>query len=245
MLLSLFYFIEPISKITSNFDPFAYAKKHTNSTCHSMQQLARYFSQLTELQTEKFQRLGPLYQDWNQKINLISRKDIDHLYDHHILHSLAVAKIITFQPGARILDLGTGGGLPGIPLAILFPETEFFLIDARQKKIKVVQDIATQLQLPNVTARHTRVEDLKKEYFDFVVSRAVAKLDQLFRWSQRLYAKQHLHALPNGLIALKGGKINAELNTLPKGEYSQVYPLSNFFEEEYYREKYAIYVQGA
>lgn len=208
-----------------------------------MQLIRKYFPELGEEQVRLLEQLGPLYQDWNQKINLISRKDIDNLYDHHILHSLAIAKIIRFKPGAEILDLGTGGGLPGIPLAILFPDVQFTLIDGTRKKIMVVEDIIQQLGLKNATARQIRAEELKGK-FDFVVCRAVASLDKLLMWSRRLLKYQQQHALPNGLITLKGGNIKAEIKALPKGEYAEATPLSNFFKEEYYQEKYVVYVQG-
>lgn len=204
--------------------------------------LLKYFPELSPTQIKQFEQLGPLYAEWNQKINVISRKDIENIYDHHILHSLAIAKIIKFKAGAKVLDLGTGGGLPGIPLAILFPEVNFILVDGTGKKIKVVQAIAEALALSNVQAMHSRAEDLKTK-FDFVICRAVAKLDKLVGWSQKLISEQQIHALPNGLITLKGGAIKAEIKELPKGEYVEVFPLSDFFEEPYYEEKVAVYVQ--
>lgn len=208
-----------------------------------MDLIKKYFPNLNEHQLQLLEQLGPLYLDWNQKINLISRKDIDNLYDHHILHSLALAKFIKFKPGARILDLGTGGGLPGIPLAILFPEVKFTLIDGTRKKIMVVEDIIQNLGLDNAKAQQIRAEELKGK-FDFVICRAVASLDKLVLWSRRLLKHEQTHALPNGLITLKGGNVKAEIKALPKGEYAESTPLSDFFEETYYEEKYAVYVQG-
>ena len=209
----------------------------------NMDLIKKYFPELNEHQLQLLERLGPLYQDWNQKINLISRKDIDNLYDHHILHSLALAKFINFKPGAQVLDLGTGGGLPGIPLAIFFPEVQFTMIDGTRKKIMVVDDIIKQLELKNAKAQQIRAEELKGK-FDFVICRAVASLDKLVIWSRRLLKPQQQHGLPNGLITLKGGNVKAEVKDLPKGEYVEITPLSDFFKEEYYLEKCIVYVQG-
>ncbi len=207
--------------------------------------LLHYFPNLPEEQVEQFQALGPLYREWNAKINVISRQDIDNLYERHLLHALAIPKVLHFVTGAEILDLGTGGGFPGIPLAIVFPEVQFMLIDGTRKKIKVVQEIVDALELKNVTAQQVRAEELKSKRFDFVVTRAVAKLEQLIPWSNPLLKNKHQHAVPNGLLALKGGNIKAELAELPAHEYVEVFPLSDFFEESYYEEKYLIYVQGA
>lgn len=204
--------------------------------------LLKYFPRLSERQQQQLEQLGPLYREWNQKINVVSRKDIDNLYAHHILHSLSIARLIHFAPGAEILDLGTGGGLPGIPLAIFFPEVKFTLIDGTRKKITVVEEIVGSLGLENVKARHVRAEELKQK-FDFVVCRAVASLDKLAGWSFPLIKAKQRHALPNGLISLKGGDIKAEIEALPRGAYTEAYALSDFFEEEYYEEKFIIYVQ--
>ncbi len=210
-----------------------------------MQIIEKYFPNLTAEQRQQFAALDSLYRDWNAKVNLISRKDIDHLYEHHVLHSLAIARLIQFKPDAEILDVGTGGGFPGIPLAILMPEVKFHLIDGTLKKIKVVQDVIEQLGLQNAKAEQIRAEELKKMQYDFVVTRAVAELNQLRLWtSQRLFKTKESHTLPNGLIALKGGKIKAEIKAIPKGEYTETYLISDFFEEEYFKEKYVVYLQG-
>jgi len=205
--------------------------------------ILKYFPHLSAQQQKQFEQLAPLYREWNDKINVISRKDIDHLYEHHLLHSLAIAKLIRFKPGAEVLDLGTGGGLPGIPLAILFPDTHFTLIDGTRKKITVVEHIRAGIGATNISARHIRAEELKQR-FDFVVSRAVAGLDKLVTWSDRLIKAKQIHALPNGLIALKGGRLKSEIDALPRGNYVEVYPLSDYYEEPYFMEKYVVYVQG-
>ncbi len=208
-----------------------------------MELIKKYFPQLNAKQLEQLEQLGPLYEEWNQKINVISRKDIENLYPHHILHAMALAKIVQFVPNASVLDLGTGGGLPGIPLAILFPETQFTLVDGTRKKITVVSAIAEALRLENVVALHARAEELKQQ-FDFVVCRAVASIDKLYEWSMpRIKMDPQLHGLPNGLITLKGGAVQKELKALPRKAYSEVYPLSRYFEEPYYEEKCAVYVQ--
>jgi len=212
-----------------------------------MSLLDKYFPNLTSEQRARFERLVPLYEDWNAKINVISRQDIEHLQERHILHSLAIAKVFQFNPGAHLLDLGTGGGFPGIPLAIFFPETKFTLVDGTGKKIRVVQEVAEALGLKNVTAMHARAEELKMNgQFDFVLSRGVATLDKLLLWGQRLLKKKHLHTYPNGIIALKGGDLQAEIRALPgKGaSYTEAFPIRKFFEEEFFEEKFVVYVQG-
>ena len=208
-----------------------------------MEVLSAHFPNLTATQIEQFRKLGDLYKDWNTKINVISRKDIDNLYPHHILHALIFPKIFPFKDGTRILDLGTGGGIPGIPLAIFYPEVQFTLIDGRRKKITVVKDICEQLGLKNVEARHIRAEEVK-EKFDFVTARAVASLDKLWLWSQRLLSETHKNSLPNGLLALKGGNVDDELESLGKDAYYEVFPILDSFPLEYYDEKYLIYVQA-
>ena len=207
-----------------------------------MEQILSYFPNLNETQQQQFQQLEALYKDWNQKINVISRKDIDNLYERHVLHSLAIPPIVRFRSGADILDLGTGGGFPGIPLAIFYPEVNFTLIDGTRKKIHVVQEITNALGLQNVTAKQIRAEELKGK-FDFVVTRAVARLDKLIQWSQRLIRSKERHAIPNGILALKGGDIKTEIKEIPKGNYVEIYPINDFFTEEAFIDKYVIYVQ--
>jgi 16S rRNA (guanine527-N7)-methyltransferase len=209
-----------------------------------MTTILKYFPDLTAEQRAQFEQLGPLYTEWNEKINVISRKDMDNLYLHHVLHSLAIMKVQTFKDGAKILDLGTGGGFPGIPLAIMLPNVSFTLVDSTAKKIRVVTEVAAALGLKNVDARHVRVEELKTERFDFIVTRAVAQFDQLYRWSQKLIAKKHQHALPNGILALKGGDIRAEIKAMGKGFYSEIRPIPKIFDEPYFEEKAVVYVQG-
>lgn len=208
-----------------------------------MELITKYFPSLTDRQRQCFEQLGPLYREWNDKINVVSRKDIEQLYEHHVLHSLSIAKVLSFKPGAHVLDLGTGGGFPGIPLAILFPETQFLLIDGTRKKISVVQEVAQSLELHNVTAQHLRAEELKGK-FDFVLSRGVAPLDQLAQWSFRLIAEKQRHALPNGILALKGGNLRTEIKALPKGTYSELFAISDYFDEPFFHEKYIVYVQA-
>jgi len=200
----------------------------------------KYFPTLTEEQRQRFEALDALYHDWNAKINVISRKDIDNLYEHHVLHSLGIAHIINFRAGTRILDLGTGGGFPGIPLAILFPEAQFHLIDSTGKKIHVCDEVISALGLTNVTTQHTRAEEVK-ERFEFVVSRAVMPLADLVKLARRLMARQQRNALPNGLIALKGGELEHEAAAVP-GE-KLITPLSDVFKEEYFKTKKVVYVQ--
>ena len=207
-----------------------------------MQIIQDYFPELSSEQLDQFAQLEELYRDWNQKINVISRKDIDNLYTRHVLHSLAIARMVSFLPDAEVLDLGTGGGFPGIPLAILFPETKFTLIDGTKKKIFVVNEVARSINLTNVQARQIRAEELKAK-FDFIVTRAVASLDKLLLWSQKLIKKQQNHAWPNGLIALKGGNIEAEVKAIPKHEYVDIMPVLDIFEEPYFEKKYLVYVQ--
>lgn len=209
-----------------------------------MQAILEYFPDLTEEQIHQFSQLGDLYKEWNSKINVVSRKDIDNIYEKHVLHSLAIAKMMQFEPNADVLDLGTGGGFPGIPLAILFPYTNFLLIDGIRKKITVVQEVANALGLKNVKAKQARAEELKGYKFDFIVTRAVASLDKLIIWTQRLYKKQHQHFMPNGMIALKGGDLKKEIKAVGKGEYVEKYSVWDFFEGEFFEEKFIIYVQG-
>jgi 16S rRNA (guanine(527)-N(7))-methyltransferase GidB len=214
---------------------------------HIMDTIRKYFPALSEKQYAQIEQLMPLYQTWNAQINVVSRQDIDNLLERHILHSLAIAKVIQFKPGSHVLDLGTGGGFPGIPLAILFPETQFVLIDGTGKKIHVVQQVAEAVGLENVEALHVRGEELKRSgQFDFVVTRGVATLDKLLLWSQKFFKKKHMHALPNGLLALKGGDMHAEILMLPgRGrDYAEVFPIRDFFREPFFEEKNVVYVQG-
>ena len=197
-----------------------------------------YFK-LTERQAEQFAQLDALYHDWNSKINVISRKDIDHLYEHHVLHSLAIAKLLPFQPGSTIMDIGTGGGFPGIPLAILFPECQFLLIDSIGKKIKVASEVAQALGLQNVVCKQERAEE-EKQKFDFVVSRAVMPLPDLVRLVRKnISSKQH-NAVPNGIVVLKGGDLKAEL--APYIKTAEVTPCSQFFSGEWFETKQVIYL---
>ncbi len=200
--------------------------------------IQQYF-QLTELQAQQFAALEVLYPEWNEKINLISRKDIDNLEEHHLLHSLAIAKVLHFKPGTTILDVGTGGGFPGIPLAILFPECNFTLIDSIGKKIRVAEDIAKRIGLTNVTCIQERVED-EKNKFQFIVSRAVMPLPDLVKLVRKNISHDQHNALPNGLIVLKGGDLNAEIR--PFSHDAEVTELYSIFPTEWFKEKRAIYL---
>ncbi len=198
----------------------------------------KYFPELTDIQIEQFNQLEELYKDWNQKINVVSRKDIDELYVRHVLHSLGIAKIIQFKPGAQVLDVGTGGGFPGIPLAILFPETHFTLVDAIGKKIKVVQEVIDGLELKNVTAIHSRVEELDQQ-FDFIVSRAVAAMPTFVHWVKGKIKKKSVHSLKNGILYLKGGDLEEELKNYKTAE---LFELSDVFKEEFFETKRLVYL---
>jgi 16S rRNA (guanine527-N7)-methyltransferase len=202
--------------------------------------IEKYFPQLTDIQRQQFQSLDGLYRDWNAKINVISRKDIDNLYEHHVLHSLAIAKVINFRPGTRVLDFGTGGGFPGIPLAILFPEVQFKLIDGTGKKIRVAQEVSNAIGLTNCHPEHLRGED-EKDKFDFVVSRAVMPLPDLVKIVRKNIAKTQQNALPNGILCLKGGNLQGEIQ--PFYKIAQTTDISNFFAEPWFKEqKYVIYL---
>jgi len=205
-----------------------------------MQIITKYFPKLNPDQLQKFEALGPLYEEWNEKINLVSRKDIEHIYERHILHSLGIAKIIRFVNGTAVMDVGTGGGFPGIPLAILFPETEFMLVDSIGKKIMVVKEIAKTLGLKNVKASHNRVEDINGN-FDFVTGRAVTDLNSFYGWVRKKIKSQDINGLPNGVLYLKGGELDADIATF--GNRAQVFPLSQYFEEDYFATKAVIYIQ--
>ena len=204
-----------------------------------MEIIKKYFKELTEEQTPQLQMLDGLYREWNTKINVISRKDIDNLYEHHVLHSLAIAKAIRFRPGTRILDFGTGGGFPGIPLAIMFPECQFKLIDGTGKKIHVAQEIAKAIGLKNCKPEHLRGEDEKGRY-DFIVSRAVMPLPDLVKIVRKNVAKANRNALGNGIICLKGGELQAEIH--PFKNIVEVNAISNWFAEEWFKEKNVIYL---
>ena len=197
--------------------------------------LKKYFPALSSTQTSQFQQLLPLYKEWNEKINVISRKDIDHLYERHVLHSLGIAKVISFPDGSTVIDAGTGGGFPGIPLAILFPEVKFHLVDSIGKKIKVVNEIAAALGLKNVTAEQGRVESIHRK-FDFAVSRAVAPLSEMMQWLRPLIRKGE----KNGFLFLKGGDLKEEIKQ--SKEKVKVFELKDFFEEEFFGEKKILYV---
>jgi 16S rRNA (guanine527-N7)-methyltransferase len=204
-----------------------------------MEIIKKYFPAITEQQQEQFAALKALYEDWNQKINVISRKDIDNLYEHHVLHSLAIAKALNFKPGTRLLDFGTGGGFPGIPLAIMFPECQFKLIDGTGKKIRVAQEVCQAIGLKNCQPTHLRGED-EKGLYDFVVSRAVMPLPDLVKIVQKNISKKQQNALPNGIFCLKGGDLHAE--TQPYKNIVQTTDISSFFSEAWFKEKYVIYL---
>lgn len=204
-----------------------------------MDRIIKYFPEFTSLQRNQIAELNPLYSDWNSRINVVSRKDIDNLLLHHVLHSLAIAKVISFTKGTRILDVGTGGGFPGIPLAILFPYCSFTLVDSIGKKIVVADGVAQSLGLTNVVAIKSRAEELNSE-FDFVVTRAVAPLPILNGWVQKVLKPGGINQLPNGIIALKGGDLHEEV--APFGKKISKWEISSFFEEEYFQEKKIIFL---
>ena len=204
-----------------------------------MEEILKYFTYLTDKQKQQFAALFDLYKDWNEKINVISRKDIDNLYLHHVLHSLAIAKAVSLRPGTRILDFGTGGGFPGIPLAILFPETQFKMIDGTGKKIRVVNEVATAIGLENVEAVHLRGEEEKGKY-DFVVSRAVMPLPDLMKIVKKNVGKEQRNSLPNGVICLKGGNVEGEMRPFKK--IAEATEITNWFDEDWFKEKFVIYV---
>jgi 16S rRNA (guanine527-N7)-methyltransferase len=225
--------------------------------------LIKYFPEMTEAQLIKFIQLGQLYREWNTKINVISRKDIDNLYERHVLHSLGIARVIDFAAGTRILDAGTGGGFPGIPLAILFPEAHFHLVDSTAKKLAVVKDIAAETGLKNITTEHSRLED-HSELYDFVISRAVASLGDMVSWVRKNVKRDRINKLENGLLYLKGGEIDQELNIFERSlkhpilksskhqiiqspnhpimKRYTIYPLSDFFTEEFFQTKKLIHL---
>ncbi len=203
-----------------------------------MEEILRQFPDLTESQVLQFEKLQLLYEDWNSKINVISRKDINELYSRHVLHSLGIAKIIEFRPGSKIMDVGTGGGFPGIPLAILFPEVDFYLIDVIAKKIKVVNEVASGLGLKNVKAEQKRAELVKQE-FDFIVSRAVTNMPDFVSWVDGKISKKQNHELANGILYLKGGDLTDELEAFPK---ATEFNLSDFFKDEFFETKKVVHL---
>lgn len=203
-----------------------------------MEKIKFYFPDLSQEQIQQFSAIGDLYKDWNQKINVVSRKDVDEIYLRHVLHSLGIAKIQTFLPGSKVLDVGTGGGFPGIPLAILFPETQFHLVDSIGKKIKVVNEVKEALNLKNVKTFNRRVEEMDGKY-DFIVSRAVAAMPTFVHWVKGKSAKKNLHERKNGILYLKGGELSEELSPYPK---AQIFPLSDYFEEGFFETKKVVYL---
>lgn len=205
-----------------------------------MEIIKKYFPNLTEKQIEQFSALYDLYLDWNGKINVISRKDIENLYEHHVLHSLAIAKVLSFRPNTSIMDVGTGGGFPAIPLAILFPECHFHLVDSIGKKIKVANSVSEAIGLSNTSFQHARVEDVKTK-FDFIISRAVMPLDNLVKLTKKnVDIKNQKNSLPNGLVCLKGGELQQEI--LPYKKEASLWDLSDFFDEEFFLTKKLVYV---
>jgi 16S rRNA (guanine527-N7)-methyltransferase len=205
---------------------------------NNMEEIIKQFPKLTENQLHQFEKLQDLYQDWNTKINVISRKDIDELYTRHVLHSLGIAKVISLKPHSKIMDVGTGGGFPGIPLAIIFPEVDFYLIDVIGKKIKVVNEVATALGLKNVKAEQMRAENVKQD-FDFIVSRAVTNMPDFVSWIKGKIKKTNTNDLPNGILYLKGGDLTEELKSFPK---ATEYNLSDFFKEEFFETKKVVHL---
>lgn len=203
-----------------------------------MELILQYFPNLTDVQSHQFSKLRELYASWNAQINVISRKDIDELYVRHVLHSLGIAKVQSFHPGTSVLDIGTGGGFPGIPLAILFPETDFHLVDSIGKKIKVVNEIVEALELKNVQSTHSRAELIKGE-FDFVVSRAVAKMDDFVKWTKGKIAKKQRHELKNGILYLKGGDLTQELMNFPR---ATEFNLIDYFDHPFFETKKVVHI---
>mgnify|MGYP003630897756 FL=1 len=203
-----------------------------------MNTITKYFPDLSDTQLQQFEQLKDLYQDWNLKINVVSRKDIDEIYLRHVLHSLGIAKVQAFKPGSKILDVGTGGGFPGVPLAILFPETEFHLVDSIGKKIKVVNEVVEGLGLTNVKTTNDRVENVPGQY-DFIVSRAVAQMETFVRWVKGSIAKKSVHELKNGILYLKGGDLTEELD---KYTTATIYKLTDYFEEDFFETKKVVHL---
>jgi len=207
---------------------------------NKLELITKYFADFSEQQLQQLTALEELYKEWNSKINVISRKDIESLYLNHVLHSLSIAAVIQFNPGTRIVDIGCGGGFPGVPLAIFFPEVEFHLVDSIAKKLKVVEAVCEGADIKNITIQHTRAEDIKGRKFDFAVSRAVAPLKDLLRWSYPLVDKGKKQELANGLICLKGGDLTQEI--FESGARPGVVPISTLFKEDYFQEKFVLHV---
>ncbi len=205
-----------------------------------MEIILKYFSDFSDKQLQQFAGLFDFYKDWNDKINVISRKDIDSLYLKHVLHSLAIAAVIEFEPGSQIIDIGTGGGFPGVPLAIFFPEVQFYLVDSIAKKLKVVDAVAEAVGLTNITTQHARAEEIKNRQFDFVVSRAVASIKELWRWGYPLIKKGNKQELPNGLICLKGGDLVQEISE--SAVKPRMIPIDEIFQEDFFKEKYLLHI---
>lgn len=205
-----------------------------------MEHIQKYFPKLDDQQLAQFEQLKPLYTEWNEKINVISRKDMDQFYEHHVLHSLAIAKIIRFTAGSTILDVGTGGGFPGIPLAIMFPECKFHLVDSIGKKIKVVQEVTEAIGLTNVDFSHERAENIKGKY-DFIVSRAVTKMPLFIPWVRNKINKKQQNGLPNGILYLKGGDLTEEMK--PIKNFYEIYNISDYYQEDFFETKKVVYLQ--
>jgi len=205
-----------------------------------MEPILKYFGDFTQKQLQQFADLFDLYKEWNSKINVISRKDIDNFYLKHVLHSLAIAAVIEFEPGTRIIDIGTGGGFPGVPLAIFFPEVQLYLVDSIAKKLKVVDEVSRAIGLINVTTQHIRAEEIKNRQFDFAVSRAVAPIKDLWKWGFPLIKKGNKQELPNGLICLKGGDLVQEISE--SSLRPRMIPIDGLFNEEFFKEKYLLHI---
>lgn len=206
-----------------------------------MDELLKYFPNLTAVQKEQFAAMKDLYAQWNERINVISRKDMDNFYERHVLHSLAITKVMRFNPGAKVMDIGTGGGFPGIPLAVMFPETQFTLVDSIGKKITVVKEVASGLKLQNVTAYHERAEKIKDQ-FDFIVSRAVTAMPEFMTWVKGKFRDKSLHPLPNGILYLKGGDLTEEFSTIRN--FHKEYLISDFYSEDFFETKKVVYVKN-